>query len=96
MIIGTEEYEENEEEEEEILLESKGDKRKLDPEISLQAMEGTTSPRTIRLLGLVNRKPVSILSDTGSTHNFMDPSVVQRTGLQVYPEPSSKVTVVRG
>ena len=51
--------------EEEILFEPKGDQQ--GPEIPLHAMERTTSPKTFRLLGLVNRKPMSILLDTGST-----------------------------
>ena len=51
---------------EEFLLELKCVKQRQDPEISLHAIEGTISPKIIRLLGLVNRKPVSLLLDTGS------------------------------
>ena len=39
---------------------------------------------------------MSILLDTGSTHNFIYPSVLHRTGLQVRPETSFKVTIRGG
>jgi len=85
MLIECEDVNEFAEENEEVLLEPKGGVGK-ELELSLHAMEGSSSPRTIRLLGHVNKKLVSILLDTGSTHNFIDPRVVQRTGLQVSPE----------
>ena len=44
-------------------------------------------------MGHVNKKPVSILLDTRSTHNFIDARVVQRTGLLVTPKPSFAVTI---
>lgn len=44
------------------------------PEISLHAMAGTTSPQTMRLRGHLGRQPVVILIDSGSTHNFIDPT----------------------
>jgi len=53
-------------------------------------------PRTIRLMGQVNKKPVNILFDIGFIHNFMDHRVVQRTGLLVTPEQAFKVTVAGG
>jgi len=64
-----------------------------EPELSLHAVDGGSSPKTIKLLGQINRKPVSIFLDTGSTHNFIDPKMVHRAGLQVTPEISFKVTV---
>jgi len=36
---------------------------------------------------------VSILLNSGSTHKFIDPRMVHRTGLQVTPEPSFNVTI---
>jgi len=44
-------------------------------------------------MGYIHNKPVSILVDTGSTHNFVDPKVVQRAGLQMTPEPFFRVTI---
>ena len=68
-----------EEEEEEILFEPKGRNGEKDAEISMHAMEGNVSFQTIRLMRHINNRPVSILLDTGSAHNFVDPKVVQRT-----------------
>ena len=81
------------EQEEEILLRPKEELGKNLHELSLNAMEGSASPRTIRLYGQVNKKPVMVLVDTGSTHNFIDPKVVQRTGLITTPEVAFQVTI---
>ena len=59
-------------------------------------MEGISSPKTLRMLGLVSRKRVTMLLDTKSTHNFVDPRVVQRTGIPVSPKQVFNVTVAGG
>ena len=40
--------------------------------ISVQAMKGSRSFQTMKLVGQAQRKPLHILMDTGSTHNFSD------------------------
>lgn len=40
-------------------------------EISLNAIFGTPSPNTLRLVGTVSNHRVVILVDSGSTHNFL-------------------------
>ena len=70
-----------EEEDEEIIFEPSRNQGKQDAEISIHAMEGNSSSQTTMLMGLINNKPVSILLDTGSTQYFVDPKLVQRTGL---------------
>ena len=91
MLIECDEGEDNEEREE-IIFEPRGEKKQKNSEISLHAMAGSTSPTTIRLLGQVNHKIVSIL-DTGSTHNFIDPGMALIIGLQVIPKASFNVTI---
>jgi len=91
MLIECEEDES--EQEEEILLKPKEGFGENLHELSLNAMEGSVSPRTIRLCGQINRKSVMVLLDTGSTHNFIDPKVVQRTGLVITPELAFDVTI---
>ena len=50
-------------------------------EITLYALTGTLTPGIIRVKGKVNGSRLVILIDTGSTHNFVDASLV--TGLQL-------------
>jgi hypothetical protein len=40
-----------------------------EPEISLNVIMGTPTPRTIRLLGFLKNHKVIVLIDSGSTHN---------------------------
>lgn len=51
--------------------------------INLHAFTGTFNPRKIRVMGQIYGKPLSILIDSGSTHNFIQDTVVQKMGLQV-------------
>lgn len=54
-------------------------------EISIHALQGTQGYQTIRLMGYSHRKPLNILIDSGSTHNFMDNGLVARMGWRVNP-----------
>ena len=45
-------------------------------EITLYALIGTPTPGTMRVRGKVNGNGLVILIDTGSTHNFVDASLV--------------------
>jgi hypothetical protein len=49
--------------------------------ISIHALSGSPNQKTMRFVGHICGRAVVILVDTGSTHNFMDPSVVQRVHL---------------
>jgi len=42
------------------------------PEISLNAIIGTPSPKTMRIVGILRYQQVIILIDYGSTHSFLD------------------------
>ncbi|KAG7970785.1 hypothetical protein I3843_07G101600, partial [Carya illinoinensis] len=57
----------------------------IEPGISIHALSGSPNSRTMRLLGKVQGCVVVILIDTGSTHNFLDPSVAKKTQLLVQP-----------
>lgn len=65
-------------------------------EISLNAMAGNKSKGIVRLQGTIKKHPVSILVDSGSTHSFIDKSLVKKLGLIVEVIPPLIVTVADG
>ncbi|MCH81628.1 hypothetical protein A2U01_0002419, partial [Trifolium medium] len=66
------------------------------PQISLHALMGHTIPQTLRVLGHIRKQPVSILIDSGSTHNFIQDRVVKQLGLSTDPAGSFQVLVGNG
>lgn len=65
-------------EEEQLDLTSEEERTK---EISLQALAGTFNPRTLCLKGSVRGRELTILIDSGSTHNFIQDSVAYHLGI---------------
>jgi hypothetical protein len=66
------------------------------PEISFHAIGGTTHPQTLRVMGRLRSKEVMVLIDGGSTHNFIDQSIVKTYELPVVPNRKFQVTVANG
>jgi hypothetical protein len=58
-----------------------------EPEISLHAIFGPSDSKSMRLLGLLHNHQVSILIDSRSTHNFLDPSILSKLQLTVTSTP---------
>ncbi|VFQ68943.1 unnamed protein product [Cuscuta campestris] len=52
-------------------------------EISFHAISGTILPQTLRMPVKIHNKDVVVLVDGGSTHNFIEQSLVERFGLVV-------------
>lgn len=52
-------------------------------EISFHAIAGTQHSQTIRLIGRMKNKDLTILIDKGSTHNFIEQTVVTKFGLPI-------------
>ncbi|GAU45976.1 hypothetical protein TSUD_401160 [Trifolium subterraneum] len=50
-------------------------------QISLHALLGHSKPQTLRFLGHINKSPVVVLVDSGSTHNFIQDRIVKQLGL---------------
>lgn len=48
------------------------------PEIFLHALTGSINPKTIRILGKIEGQQVVILIDSGSTHNFLEPTIIKK------------------
>lgn len=66
------------------------------PEISLHEIVSTNTPQTMRLVGSLCNKQVSVLIDSGSTHNFLDPQVVTRLNIPISAGGKFKVMVANG
>ena len=65
-------------------------------EISLHAYSGTAAPKTLRVDGLIKKKCVHILIDSGSTHNFLDQRLVKGLGLEEEPTTMFEVAIGDG
>lgn len=50
------------------------------PEISLHALMGSPFPNTMRITGYIKGKSITILIDSGSTHNFLHPAIAKQCG----------------
>lgn len=65
-------------------------------EISAHALNGSFGFRTLRVTGYHSKKPLHILIDIGSSHNFIDPEVVKGLGCQVISTTPRAVTSANG
>ncbi|WVZ13742.1 hypothetical protein V8G54_011308 [Vigna mungo] len=75
------EVSDNEEEVKDQLDETdEDDNPSLDPHISVHALTGIATFNTMRVTGYFKKKPLHILIDSGSTHNFLDESVAKNLG----------------
>lgn len=54
------------------------------------------SPRSLHLLGTINNSEVKVLIDSGSTHNFVQPTLVEKLKLQVQTIKAFKVYIGSG
>ncbi|XP_057788578.1 uncharacterized protein LOC131005584 [Salvia miltiorrhiza] len=63
---------------------------------SLHTLSGLTRPRALHLLGAIQLRPVRILVDSGSTHNFIQPTDVVSLKLHTTEVPSFRVYVGNG
>ena len=66
------------------------------PHISLHAMAGVPATDTFRLYGLINKTRVTILVDSGSTHNFVQPRVAKFLNLPLHDTQPLRVMVGNG
>ncbi|KAF5477121.1 hypothetical protein F2P56_003793 [Juglans regia] len=65
-------------------------------EITLHAIIGSLNPKTMQVVGRIGNQPVTILIDSGSTHNFLDPSIVSKLSLHVLTNDKVRVKVANG
>ena len=64
--------------------------------LSSAALLGTKSPLAIRITGYINGKPVTVLMESGSSHNIIKPRVVSFLHLPTDAQFSSSVVIGNG
>ncbi|XP_026399861.1 uncharacterized protein LOC113295752 [Papaver somniferum] len=64
--------------------------------ISIHALTGTVSGETIIIPGFIKKKAISILTDTGSTHNFIDSALAVSLQCSIAQTGNLLVTVANG
>ena len=69
---------------------------KPEPKISLHALTGWSSPKTMRVAAKIGSLEVVALIDNGSTHNFISDHVARLLRLSVVPTNPFKVQVANG
>nr|KYP50671.1 Retrovirus-related Pol polyprotein from transposon 297 family [Cajanus cajan] len=68
----------------------------LDPQISVNALTGIANFKTMRVTGYYKKKPLHILIDSRSTHNFLDEEVAKKLGYPITDIPTLSVAVANG
>ncbi|GJX97370.1 transposon ty3-I gag-pol polyprotein [Tanacetum coccineum] len=66
------------------------------PQISLNALTGLTSYRTIRVIDHFGKQNIHILIDSGSTHNFLDVYMAKNLGCMICEIDPLQFSVVDG
>ena len=65
-------------------------------EISLNAITGTPNPKTMKIIGVLRNQQVVILTDSGSTHNFVDAKLAEVLGIISTSGDAIKVRIANG
>lgn len=68
----------------------------VEPKISIHALCGSLNPKTMRFVGYIGKKAIVILVDTGSTYNFVYPSMIKGAQLPYNNQELLRVKVVNG
>ncbi|XP_010491426.2 PREDICTED: uncharacterized protein LOC104769009 [Camelina sativa] len=66
------------------------------PRVSISVVSGVADYRTIKVRGTHGKKVLFILLDTGSTHNFINPSTAKALGVTVQSAGVARVAVADG
>ena len=57
------------------------------PIISCHALSGFTAPQTLKVVGFLKKQKVTVLIDSGSTHNFINKKIGSPSKLFYIPSP---------
>lgn len=72
----------------EELNEIVGDETMVGDISSLHTLSGTHTPRSLQLAGSIRGRNLRVLVDSGSTHNFIQPSIASLLKLPIEEIPS--------
>ena len=64
--------------------------------IPCNALEGITTPQTLKIEGHINKKKVIVLIDSGSTHNFTHCKIAKELNCFLYRAPECQGMVENG
>eukprot|EP00253_Pinus_taeda_P013335 PITA_13335 len=67
-----------------------------DPVISLNALAGISSPQTLKIRGFLKHRPVIVLIDSGSTHNFIHQKIAEAAHCFVRAVSNFQVQIADG
>jgi hypothetical protein len=85
-------YIDNEEEEDQELEPSQDlELEETTPTISCHALANISTPQTLKIEGYIKKKKVTMLIDSGSTHNFINYKLAKDLNCFVYPTPEFQV-----
>ena len=68
----------------------------MSPTISCKALEGITTPQTLKIEGHIKKKNVLVLIDSRSTPNFIHCKVAKELNNFLYPVTECQVMVANG
>lgn len=68
----------------------------MDGAISLNALSETEVPNTIKLKGESKKNQMTILLDSGSTHNFLDLEIAKKMGCLIAEASPMRVMIANG
>ncbi|KAD1274138.1 hypothetical protein E3N88_43077 [Mikania micrantha] len=68
----------------------------IDPQISLHAITGIPSYSTMKIVGAIGTKPLQILIDSGSTHNFLNDTLAEKLKCSLQNVKNMPVTIAYG
>lgn len=65
-------------------------------DVSVHALQSTQGLHTLKVEGIIQNVPVTMLVDTGSTHNFVSQSLIKKLGIQTSSCTPMKVNLADG
>jgi hypothetical protein len=67
-----------------------------EPVISLHALMGISAPQTLKIKGYIKHRPVVVLIDSGSTHNFIHRRIAEEVNCFVRPVSNFQILIANG